>query len=299
MDIDTLKTLISVARLGSFASAARARGMDPSGVSRLVAQAEAEIGARLFQRTTRRIGALEGGAGRDRRIEPVVAEFDAAQEAARSARQTISGTVRLSASVAYGHVRLVPLLPRLRAAMPELKFELALSDSNLDLIREGVDLAIRLAPAVEGDLICSKLHRTRYRVCASPDYLSRAPALNEIDDLMSHDVLRHMLPDYRRRWMFKDRGGVVREIPVEGACVISNALGLLEAARLGLGPALLADWMIADDLASGRLIDVFPDYEATATTFETAAWLLYPSRAFLPARVRAVITQLQAALGNT
>lgn len=293
MEIDALRMLAAVARLGSFAAAARAGGSDPSSVSRLVAQAEAEIGARLFQRTTRRMALTEAGEQFIRRIEPLIAEFDAAREAARGARRNVSGAVRLTASVAYGHARIVPLLPAFRRALPDLTVELALSDANLDLVRDGVDLAIRLAPAVDGDLVCARLHDTRYRVVASPEYLAAAPPLGTPQDLTGHDALLHMLPDYRRRWMFRSAEGAVTEVPMRGSVVLSNALGLLECARRGMGPALLADWMIAGDLAEGRLIDVFPEVEAAATSFETAAWLLYPSRAFLPARVRAVIRFLR------
>lgn len=298
MDIDTLRVLAEVARVGSFADAARARGQDPSTVSRLVAQAEAALGARLFQRTTRRLSLTEAGAAFLRRIEPVIDEFDAAREAARGLQARPVGVLRFTASVAYGQTCVTPLLTEWRAAMPELGLDLILSDDALDLVRERIDLAIRLGPAVEGDVVCSRLHRTRYRVCASPDYLARAPALRMPQDLAAHATLRQALPDYRRRWLFRGPDRAVTEVAVDGPIVISSALALRDAARQGLGPALLADWLADRDLATGVLVDVFPEHDAAATRFDTAAWIVYPSRAFLPAKTRAAIDFLRARLGR-
>jgi DNA-binding transcriptional LysR family regulator len=105
------------------------------------------------------------------------------------------------------------------------------------------------------------------------------------------------LPEFRSRWLFR-RGGVVEEVGVAGDLVTSSALMLRQAALDGLGPALLADWLVDPDIAAGRLIDPFPDHEVTATTFDTAAWLLYPSRQHLPRKVRAMIDFLRERMGR-
>jgi DNA-binding transcriptional LysR family regulator len=106
------------------------------------------------------------------------------------------------------------------------------------------------------------------------------------------------LPEFRRSWLFRDTKGIVDEVPVRGDMVISNALALRDCAIAGLGPALLADWLIDEDIAAGRLVHLFPDYQAAATTFETAAFMLYPSRAFLPNKVRVTIDFLRRHLGR-
>jgi DNA-binding transcriptional LysR family regulator len=299
MEIETLRVLVETAQLGSFAAVARGRGLDPSTVSRMVAQAEQALGIRVFQRTTRRLSLTEAGESFVRSAESIVDEFGRAHEAARGNHARATGSLRLTTSVAFGQIWLVPLLSQFRAAFPELSLELVLTDSNVDLIRDRIDLAIRLAPAIEGDVVCAKLRDTRYRVCASPGYLQSCPPLARPSDLTNHQSLLFSFPGFRSRWLFRSRSKRLTEVPVLGAIVISNALGLRDAALAGLGPALLADWLIDRDLDAGRLIDVFPKFDVTATTFETAAWLVYPSRSFLPAKVRLMIDFLRANLGRS
>ncbi|MEL7164779.1 MAG: LysR family transcriptional regulator, partial [Pseudomonadota bacterium] len=128
MDTDTLKTLQEVATGGSFAAVARARGVDPSNVSRTVAQAEAQLGFRLFQRSTRAVQPTEAGALYLARIAPLLEELDQARDAAAQVVAQPAGRVRLTASVAFGTEVIVPLLPGLRAALPEVSLEMVLSD---------------------------------------------------------------------------------------------------------------------------------------------------------------------------
>ena len=292
MDMAALMTFVEAAQRGSFAAVARDRGQDPSSVSRVVAALEAELGVRLLQRTTRAMVLTEAGETYLARVLPLIDEFARAQDEAASLRADPVGVLRLTASVAFGQVCLVPLLPNLRSAFPRLKLELVLTDSNLDLVADRIDLAIRLAPSFRADVVGVRLFPTRYRVVASPDYLVREGRIATPDDLRSRSSLLMSLPEFRSRWLLR-RGGETLDVPVRGDVVISSALALRAAAVSGLGPALLADWLVQDDLAAGRLVDALPDYEATATTFDTAAWLLHPSREYLPRKVRSVMDFLR------
>ncbi|MBD2248413.1 hypothetical protein H6G26_34235 [Nostoc sp. FACHB-888] len=127
----------------------------------------------------------------------------------------------------------------------------------------------------------------------SPAYLEREKYLHVPDDLRVHKCLLFTLPNFRSRWLFRDSNGTVSEVPIEGDIVISNALGLRDCALAGMGPALLANWLIDEDIAQGKLIDLFANYHVTATDFETAAWLLYPSKTYLPNKVRVMINFLK------
>lgn len=293
MELTTLQLFCDVAQAGSFAGAARLRDLDPSSVSRAIAGLEAELRIRLFQRSTRRLSLTEAGAVYLAHAEAVVDELEQARDRARAVSRGPTGTLRLTTSVAFGTLRLVPLIERFRAAFPDLRLELLLTDSKLDLVADRIDLAIRLAPHPGGDLIGAKLLDTRYRLCASPGYLAAAGGLALPSELCDRRVLLLGLPDHRTGWLFRDRAGQVEELPVGGDIVISSVLALREAALAGLGPALLADWMVDADIAADRLVRLLPDYEVTATSFETAAWLLYPSRAFLPDKVRLTIDFLR------
>ncbi len=293
MELNALKTVTLVARLGSFASAARVLDVDPSSVSRLVSGVEGELGFRVFQRSTRHLSLTDAGESYLRRIEPLLEELDAAQDLAAEGAMQPRGRLRLTTSVAFGHVCLVPLLEQFRATLPEVELELILKDENLDLISEQIDLAIRLAPAPGGNLISSRLITTRYRVCASPSYIRAHGRPETPDELSKRDCLGLALPNYRERWLFRNAAGVDSDVFVSGPVMISNPLVLREAALFGLGPALLADWLVRDSLQRGELIDLFPDRQVTATTFDTAAWMLYPSKAHLPAKTRAAVDFLR------
>jgi DNA-binding transcriptional LysR family regulator len=289
METDALKTVVLVAQHGSFAAAARVLNVDPSSVSRLVASTEAALGLRLFQRTTRSLTITEEGETYLRRITPLLEELDHAREEAGRLRRAPSGALRLTASVAFAHECILPHLAAFHTAYPDIAVELLPTDANLDLLANGIDLAIRLAAAPEGDLISTRLMRTRYHVCASPDYLARHGPIEAPEALAERTCLRFALPDYRTRWRFRRGEAAPFEVAVQGWIVIANALSLRQAARDGLGPALLADWLVGRDLASGRLIDLFPNHDCTATEFDTAAWALYASRSFTPQKVRVAI----------
>ena len=289
MNTDDLSLFVEVTRHGSFAAVAKARGLDPSAVSRAVAQLERELGARLLQRTTRTMRLTEAGERYLARIGPLLEELERAADEARGMRGRASGTLRLSASVTFGQTRIVPLLGAFRARHPDVGLDCVFTDTNLDLVADRIDLAIRLAPTVAGDMIVTKLADTRYRVVASPAYLAAAPRLQEPADLAAHRALLFPFPAYRTRWRFRGADGGVVEQPVAGDLVMAPATALIGAACDGLGPALLPSWAIDIEIAAGRLIDCFSAWDVTATTFDTAAWLIYPSRTFLPAKVRAMI----------
>lgn len=298
MELNAIKIFVDVMRTGSFAAVARQHAVDPSSISRTIAILEDQLGFRLFQRTTRRLVATEPAAMYFERIQPVLAELERARDEARDVVAEPSGRLRLTTSVAFGTTCVVPLLPRLRAKYPQLELDLLLSDTVIDLIAERVDLAIRLGPRLDSGLVGTQLMRTRYRVCASPEYVARSPAMKKPEALAAVDCLLFPFPGYRTLWRFRGKKGNIVDVAVKGSVVMSNALALLRAAQDGGGPVLLADWLVGPSLNAGTLIDLFPAYEATATDFDTAAWLLYPSRAYVPSKLRAVIDFLKANISN-
>jgi len=296
METRLLDTFLEVAHRGSFAEVARALRMDPSSVSRAVSLLEREVGARLFQRTTRRLALTEAGEQFLARIEPIMAELKEAQVEVASSNSQPRGRLCLSASVAFGQICLMPLVPLFMERYPEIDLNLKFTDRNIDFVSDRVDLAVRLAPSVEADVVGTKLMSTRYRVCASPDYLRRAGPITAPSDLADHPAICFDLPDYRRRWIFRDQAREEIRVGIHPRLVISSILAVRDAALAGLGPTLLTEWLIRDDLEAGSLVDVFPDHDVTATGFDTAAWLLYPSRSFLPRKTRVAIDFLRQRL---
>lgn len=294
MEIASLKTVLLVQAHGSIAGAARALNLDPSSVSRTVAAAEADLGVRLFQRTTRRLTVTEEGQIFLTRLAPLMEEIEAAREDARGLRGKPTGLLRMTTSVAFAHHAILPLVPKFQELYPDITIDLQSSDANLDLVENSIDLAIRLAPAPKGDLVSTRLMKTRYQVVASPDYLDGRPAITEPTQLSQLNCIRFALPGLQDSWTFQDETKPPFEVPVDGNLLSSNALTIRRAVGMGLGIAMLPDWLIRDDLREGRLISLFPDHRSTATVFDTAAWALYPNRTYLPQKVRVMIDFLRS-----
>src|SRR6266851_1763168 len=206
------------------AAVARLHDVDPSSISRTIAILEHELGFRLFQRTTRRLAATEAGALYFERMQPIIDEIDRVGQEACDIVAEPAGRLRVTASVSFGHTVLVPLLPRLRSAYPELSIDLVLTDAVLDLITEKIDVAVRLGPRIDSGLIGTQVMRTRYHVCASPAYLKAIPRMRAPCDLSGHACLLFPYPGYRSQWRFRSRSGEVTVVPVKGAVTISNAL---------------------------------------------------------------------------
>lgn len=301
MDLNQLHAFVQTARHQGFAAAARAMELDPSQVSRQVAALESSLGLRLFQRTTRRLSLTEAGHTYLARVGPLLDELAFAQEEAQSLARGVSGSLRMTTSIAFGHECIAPLLPTFRALHPQLRLELLMTDANLRLVEDQVDLAVRMASRVEVNAVMTKLMPTRYHVCASPGYVQRAGQPLRPQDLALHDCVLLTLPDYRHTWHFRPVGtpdATSEAVNVQGGLSVSSPLVQRSCVLNGQGPALLADWLARPALADGRLIDLFPDHQVSATGFNSAVWLLYPSRSYLPQKVRVMVDFLKANLAK-
>ncbi|MEL6458554.1 MAG: LysR family transcriptional regulator [Cyanobacteria bacterium J06621_15] len=293
MDLSVLQIFVEVMRHGSFAAVARERNIDPSSVSRTIAGLESELSIRLFQRTTRKLSPTEAGITYFQRVEPLIEEIQQAAEIAKDISGNPKGTIRVTASVSFGLKCIVPLLPKLEKNYPELTVDLLLTDSVVDLLTERIDIAIRLGQLTDSTLIAQRLMQTHYYVCASPDYLERFGTPKIPKDIEQHNCLLFPLPGFNTRWIFKYKKENIQEILIQGNTIISNAIALQQCAINGMGLALLADWLIDDNIGNGELVKLFPDYQVTATDFNTAAWLIYPGRAYIPLKVRVFVEELK------
>jgi DNA-binding transcriptional LysR family regulator len=290
MDLNSLKIYVDVVRAGSFTSVAKERRIDPSSVSRTVAALEKELGVRLLQRTTRRLVTTEAGLLYYERISGMVDEILAAGSCAAETAHQPRGMLRVTAPVAFGQRCIVPLLPGFLGRYPELQLDLQLTDAVVDCIAEKIDMAIRLsAPLADSRFAGRQLLATRYHVCASPSYWRAQGIPQEPAELREHNCLRFSSPGFRTRWMFRDARRTLSEVPVAGNVILSNDLALREAVLAGVGVALLPSWLVAADLEQGTLQAVLQSYDASAAGLNTAAWLLYPARAFVPVKVKSFI----------
>ena len=292
MDISGLQIFIEVMRQGSFAAVARERNIDPSSVSRAIASLERELGVKLLQRTTRQISPTEAGSIYFHRIESLIEELDQAKDLVTDISGSPRGMLRVTASVSFGIQCIVPLLAEFEAKYPELTVELLLTDAVLDLVADRVDLAIRLGLLEDSSLIAQRLMPTYYSVCGSPEYLD-GKELNRPQDISQHNCLLFPLPGFRSRWLFKGSNGAVETVLVRGNTIISSAIALKQCTLAGMGLALLPNWLIKSELESGFLVKVLNDYKVTATDFNTSAWLVCPSRVYIPLKVSLFIDFLK------
>lgn len=296
MDLDAFHIFLDVARRGSFAATARAHDADPSAISRQIAALEAAAGFRLFERTTRRLALTEAGKLLAHRLHGPVEEIRDILAAARDTLEKPSGLLTVTASVALGERWLMPRLPAFLAAFPEIQLNLLLTDAVVDLVAENVDVGIRFGSVLEGSFVATKLMDTRCLAVASPSYLARHGRPETPSGLAGHNCLYFALPGFGAVWRFRAPDGGTEDVAISGGIRTNSALALRRAALDGIGITLLADWMVGDDLAAGDLVNLFPGYEGTATDFRTADWIVYPSRAYMPAKTRAFIDHLRAAV---
>ncbi|MBV6748964.1 LysR family transcriptional regulator [Pseudomonas chlororaphis] len=289
MDTAHLKLFVETARQGSFAAAARSLDIDPAAVTRAVSTLEKTLGLRLLERTTRRLVLTDAGKIYYEHARKLLQDLQRAADEARDLAGSPAGVVRVTTSVTFGHKILLPLLPALREAYPSIEVDVILSDSLMDLVSDRVDVALRLRQSTDTSMVGIQLAKIRYHICASPHYLKSQGRPRSPGELVAHNCIRCSVHGHLSPWKLRDATGVVQEIEVDGWLVVSNSLALHQAALDHMGPVLLADWLVKEDLAAGRLIDLFPDYEATPTDFDNTLWLLYTNRAYVPRRVRVFI----------
>jgi len=293
MNTEDMSLFVEVAQHRSFATVAKLRNIDPSSVSRAISALETTLAVRLFHRTTRSMSLTEAGEHYLARAVPVLEELERMHHDVKDADATPKGTLRITASATFGETQIVPLLPRFKLRYPSLKLECFFTDANVDLVTDRIDLAIRLAPSIEGDVVVSKLMDTHYRVVASPEYLKHHGSLNTPEDLRNHQCVLFTLKNYQSHWLFKNEKGEIKKMPVSGEVALSPAGSVKRAALCGTGPALLPHWLVDSEISSGALVHCIPDWQVSANTFDTAAWLVYPSRHFLPNKVRVLIDFLK------
>lgn len=298
MEIDALRTFVEVVRRGSFAAVARERNVDPSSISRTIAGLEGELGVRLFHRTTRQLSPTDSGVAYYERVEPMLAELERAAMEASDGGDTPRGTLRITAAVGFAETNLVPLLPAFAARYPEVSFDLLLTDRFLDLVEDRLDLALRLGTLADSSHVAHRLCEIVFVVAASPDYLRRHGRPRSPADLARHQCLRYPLAGYGPTWRFRDADGAVTDVPVRGRVTATNVISLGHCAASGMGIVLLPRWTVAGYLRSGELVDLFPGVDATHSEFDAAAWLVYPSRRYLPLKVRVFADYLKGAFAH-
>ena len=279
------------AKHGSFAAAAREQGLAPSTLAKAVARLEGGLGVKLFHRTTRQVTLTPDGERLFRRCQRVLAEIDVLQAEASGTRTTPAGVLRVEMPVFYGKRFVMPLLVALLRQHPALRLDARLGDVQADLVRDNVDLAVRIGRLHDSTLVARRVDRQGLCLCASPDYLAARGTPRRIEELTGHAAVVFRLPTTGRDrpWQFRQRGTAV-ELNPQPYVRVNETEGLLEALKMGLGLCQVPDLLVADELARGELVEILPSCRPEPMPIS----IVYPSGRLLPARVRVAIEALDA-----
>ena len=290
-----LQTFARTAELGSLTRAAQVLGLTPSAVSRSLQRLEERLGARLLYRTTRNVALTEEGARFHQRVLQLFDDLEEAEAEVGGQAGATSGTLRVSAAIAFGTHQILPLLPALRTRYPGLRLDLDFDDRRVDLVAEGVDVAIRFGALGDSSLIARKIGWTTRVVCAAPAYLEHRGTPKVPDDLAKHDclVFREAAVAHLNRWPFKTREGR-REIDVTGPYRLGDGETLYRLALDGLGIARTSRFIADAALKDGRLVPLLEEWQVDDQTLLHA---VYPHRRYLPPRVSAFIDFLVERFG--
>ena len=278
------------AKHGGFAAAARELGLAPSTLAKAVGRLEAGLGVKLFHRTTRQVTLTPDGERLFNRCQRVLAEVEDLQAEAAGTRAEPAGSLRIDMPVFYGKRFVMPLLADLQRRHRALRMDLRLTDLQVDLVRDGVDLAVRIGQLRDSTLVAKRIDQQELVLCASPAYLQTHGTPRRIQDLASHTAVVFRLPSSGRDrpWQFRQRGKPVEIAPVAGIR-ISETEGLLEALKLGMGICQVPDMLVKDELDRGELCELLPSRRPEPMPIH----LVYPSGRLMPARVRAAINVLE------
>jgi DNA-binding transcriptional LysR family regulator len=287
--LDAMKTFVRVVERRSFSAVAKELGATQSAVSKQVAALEARLGAKLLVRSTRAIALTRAGEAFFPEARRLSEEVEAAEAIARANERTLEGALRVATSVGFGAGRLMPAVRSFLAAHPALTIELKLDDSFVDLIAEGVDVAVRIGELADSRLVATKLGEYRRLLVASEDYLGSAKPLSAPQDLSVHTCILYTGRD-ARRWTFEGPGGARAVIDVAGNFQSNSSQALRAAILSGLGIGFAPELLIGDDLKRGALIEPIPAWRGPGQPIHA----LMPPHRRSSAKARAFIEHLRA-----
>lgn len=286
-----LDVFVRIVAARSMSAAGRELGLSPAVVSKRMRRLEERLGVRLLQRTTRQLALTEVGKGFYERVVAILASVEEAEAWASSGADEVRGTLRVSAPTSFGRLHIAPHLKRFLDANPQVTVELALSDTFVDVVGEGFDMAIRIGDLSDSSLIAKKLAPNHRILVATPTYLAEAGTPTRLADLARHTLLVHGTPEWRLEG--PDGPETVR---IVSPLKTNSSEVVREAVIAGAGIALRSTWDIGPELKAGTLARVLPEYRSSS---RVAIHAVYPSRRHLEQKTRAFVGYLERLYGQT
>ena len=292
IDLNALRVFERVAALQNFSAAARSLGAPKSSVSRAVAQLEADLGTRLLQRTTRAVVLTESGVALRERCSDILAKVDETVDYVGTFGDKPRGLLRISAGIGFGINVLSELIPQFIARYPDVSVSLDMTSRTVDLVSTNVDVAIRMGPLTNSELVAKRLGTIHRYLCVAPSYVARRGAPRTIAELRDHDSVE--LPGIAgrpRRWTFSKADGESKTVELSPRITVNDALTVHRMVVNGAGVGGLSAYVCAPDLQAGRLVRLFPEWMMPSVEVS----VVFPSNRELSPRVRAFVDFLKAA----
>ncbi|WP_192178295.1 LysR family transcriptional regulator [Mesorhizobium amorphae] len=285
-NLNDILIFMAVVDAGSFVAGGQAMGLSRSAAGKAVIRLEDRLGTRLLNRTTRTLSLTEEGhVFYDRGLQ-ILASVDEAEASVAGRNGTPRGVLRLTVPDAFGRIVVLPLLRKYLAAWPDIQVEVSFSDRVADLVEEGFDLAVRIGvTSPDTRLVSRVVAKYKAVLCASPSYIAGRGEPLDIDGLAAHDCLIFSSRNQRQSWRFRGEGGSWIKALGRSRVRLDSGEAIRDAAIAGLGIAFLPDFLVAEDLAAGRLQQVLSDLEADDVEIVT----IYPNKRLLEPRVRRFI----------
>lgn len=294
-NLNAVRLFIRVVDLGSFSKAAADLGIGQPAVTKVVAKLETQLGARLLHRSTHGLKPTEVGTLYYEKCKLINHHFEEAQSVAALMQAQVQGSLRISTSVAFGRRVLVPLVMRFMKLNPKLRIELSFDDRYVDLVSQGIDVAIRMGRLADSTLGARFLGINPWVVVGSPNYLERRGTPRNLEDLAHHDALVYSTVQGDARWLFTGVDGIAHPTNVHGSLRSNNLSALLSAARSDMGLAALPWYVAYESIQSGVVRSVLTEW--SLPTQEIHA--VYPSPRQVPVKVRSFVEWLHDQIGET
>jgi DNA-binding transcriptional LysR family regulator len=292
MDLNDIIVFTKVVETKSFTGAADSLGLPKSTVSRKLAQLEERLGVRLVQRTTRKLALTEIGEAYYARCARIVADIHAAEQLVTDMQSTPRGRLRITASVDFSTRFLGEIVADFLAQHPDINVELEGTDRVVDMIEEGFDLAVRFGPMPESTLIARRLCALELVLCASPAYLASHGSPKSVDELDEHDHVLFTPVSRNQTWMLVGPGDVTYEFGRPARLASNNYGAVVDVARAGGGIALISEFMVTEEIRTGVLVRVLPEW----ATRPSEVHAVYPARQNLPPRLTLFLDHLAKSL---
>jgi DNA-binding transcriptional LysR family regulator len=283
-----MQAFVQVVEAGSFVRAAEKLGASTSSTSRLIADLEAHLGARLLNRTTRKLSLTETGQAYYERCVQLLADIGEAEAAAGAAASVPTGKLKLTCPYNLLAHPIGPALAEFNRRHPQVSFDVTVADRVIDLVDEGFDLAVRIGAPGGGGLVARRLGSTQLIACASPAYLEERGMPASPEDVAAHSVLTYAYVSSPFKWRLVAGSGQTHDVRVAGPLHANSGELLVAAAVAGMGIVFEPDFVVGPSLARGELQRLLPEYSGP----KLDVWAVYPSRRHLSAKVRAFVDHL-------